>query len=300
MEITQLGKGCLPQPVDERDFQFSFGAVPVEWTKEFRLPEPPNENQGSSLSCVGQATSYYHWQLNPKNFSRRDLYADIALPQGGAYLRDGVRRVVTKGQATRDEVPDPSPQTEVGMRDKTGLKDEYRTSDMAANYFVVPTNSIDAVAQTIRDFKGCLYGLNGDNKGWADLTNPKPPTKVEWGHAIYGFGYHMHDGMKCIISKSSWCQGSHHEHHIKENYFNSGNVFNAWTLIPKEQQVMTNAKLVKDQTPEPDEYGLYLPATSEDGLITLMRNVGLPVPLLPNGKLDWSKVQARHSIIETQ
>ena len=51
---------------------------------------------------------------------------------------------------------------------------------------------------------------------------------------------------------------------------------------------MTNSLIVKNGA----EWGIYDPATSEDGLVTLMRNRGMDVPLTPDGKLDWTKVVA--------
>jgi hypothetical protein len=88
-----------------------------------------------------------------------------------------------------------------------------------------------------------VFGVFGDNAGWSDLTNPEPPRReAEWGHALYAMGYHLHNGRKCIIAKSSWCgaQPGHREHHIRDNYFSAGRVFNAWVLIPKERLQMIN------------------------------------------------------------
>jgi hypothetical protein len=56
----------------------------------------------------------------------------------------------------------------------------------------------------------------------------------------------MHGGQKCIICKSSWCGTGITEHHIKQNYFDSGNTFDGWTLIPKEQLPMTRRYIVND------------------------------------------------------
>lgn len=50
---------------------------------------------------------------------------------------------------------------------------------------------------------------------------------------------------------------------------------------------MTNSLIVKNGS----EYGIYDPATSEDGLVTLMRNRGMTVPLKVDGSLDWDKVK---------
>jgi hypothetical protein len=103
----------------------------------------------------------------------------------------------------------------------------------------------------VRDWKGCIFGLNMTGLGWQDLTNPRPPLPNEGGegHALYAFGYHMHNGLKCIIAKSSFCgaQPGHHEHHIKENYFASGYVFNqAFVLVPKENLPMVRRYRFED------------------------------------------------------
>ena len=58
-------------------------------------------------------------------------------------------------------------------------------------------------------------------------------------------------------------------------------------------KTMTNSLIVKNGS----EWGIYDPATSEDGLITLMRNRGIPVPLKADGSLDWDKIQASKQLI---
>jgi len=290
MTIEELQHGAIPDPIDERDFQASdiMGAVNVDWTKEFRLPEPPDQDQGSSDSCVSHAWSYYHWQLTGRHYSKRDLFSRIALNYG-AIIRDGGKEIVNRGQATNGEVIDPNPQTALNMRDKTGTDQSYRDDDKELAYFVLPQQDINGVAWGIQNYKGVAFGVNGSNQGWQNMLEPRPPMNGEtiWGHALYAFGFHTHgDGQKCIIAKSSWCN-SVREHHIREFYFTALiGTFNAWTLIPKEQ-IMTNSLIVKNG----EEYGIYDPATSEDGLITLMRNRGITVPLTPEGKLDWSKVK---------
>src|SRR5947209_7957440 len=117
--IENLGKGCIPDPEDERDFKAEpiMGSVQIDFTKEFRLPNPGDEDQGSSESCVAQAWSYYHTQIHPHDWSRRNLYSRIFLPGGGAVIRDGGLKLIKEGQETRAKVPDPVPQTEAGMRD---------------------------------------------------------------------------------------------------------------------------------------------------------------------------------------
>lgn len=257
--IQDLPKGALPDVHDERDFlaePLMAALPPIAWDKEFRLPNPGDEDQGTSDSCVAQAWSYYHNQINPGNYSRRDLFARIA-QQYGAYIRDGGLAIVNAGQATRDEVPDPNPETPQNMRDKTGIDPAKEADDKELNSFVIQSNTIDAVAQAIEAYKGVVFGVVGSNEGWQDLTNPRPPASGEttWGHALYAMGHHMHNGVKCIIAKSSWCN-TVTEHHIKENYFVSGNTFNSWTLIPKGQQTMAAFYIFEDHTKSPIELGI--------------------------------------------
>jgi hypothetical protein len=248
MPIEDFGKGAIPDKPDPRDFKFEevMGAAQVDWSKPFQLPRPPANDQGISDSCVPHAWSYYHWQLHGKNYSRRDLFVRIALDYG-AQIRDGGWQTVNNGQATKDEVSDPSPQTPQNMRDKSGTKQEFRDDDKEKEYRVIQDGSIDGVALAIEQGKGVVFGVIGTNPGWQDLTNPRPPlqSEAQWGHALYALGHHLHNGLKCILAMPSWAGVE--LHHIKENYFESGNTFNAWTLIPKGR-TMQLVKNIKDQT----------------------------------------------------
>ncbi len=238
--VDSFGKGALQSPPDPRDLQLAFlaGAVaPIDWNTPFRLPEPPNTNQRSADDCVAEAWSSFHWQLKGKKFSARSIFAYIA-QQYGAYLRDGGVRIVNNGQETFAEAPDPEPKTMQNMRSKVGLNPPDALDDRELRFFDTG-GSADQLAQAVRDWKGAIFGLTMTGLGWQDLTNPRPPLHNEAGegHCLYAMGYHLHDGLKCIIAKSSWCgaQPGHHEHHIKENYFASGYVFpQAFVLVPKE------------------------------------------------------------------
>jgi hypothetical protein len=202
------------------------------------VTEPRDANQMFSDACTCYAASYYHETLRPdKWFSRRDLFAPIALTYG-AFIRDAILRIVKIGQSTQDQVPDPAMPDRTNMRDTTGLDPNKEAPNRELDGFSMG-NDIDTVASTIRDYQGCEFGLNVSNAGWQDEINPRPPLSGEktTGHALYGMGYHLHDGIKCIIAKSSYGradgskEGAHH--HIKENYFTTGNTFSPWTLIPR-------------------------------------------------------------------
>jgi hypothetical protein len=246
--ITQLPKGALPAPPDPRDFKAEFlGAPKVDWHTPFQLPVPPDSDQAQADCCVGEAWSYYHWQLKGYTFSVRSVFAYIAQAYG-AFIRDGGWRITSFGQETAVEAPDPNPKTPQNMRDKTGLSLDLAKDDTEQNYFVLPDNSIDGVAWGVKNYKGVVFGVTGSDAGWQNMSEPRPPKTGEstWGHALYAMGYHLHDGKKCIIAKSSWCNTGIKEHHIKEDYFLTGNTFNAWTLIPKEQQPMPKKFLIND------------------------------------------------------
>lgn len=272
MPIENLSKGAIPDPRDERDYkaELVMGLPPkIDWSVEFRLPEPPGTDQAESDSCVGHAWSYYHWQLNGEKYSIRSIFAYIAQAYG-ASIRDGGLRIVNNGQETHEEAPDPVPQTAINMRSKEGLNENLALDDKEQNSYVLPDQQLNYLAQAIKDYKGFVFGVTGSNVGWKDLKVPEYPKPGEetWGHAIYAFGYHTHsDGQKCIIAKSSWKEVN--EHHIRGNYFASGNVFNAWVLIPRENKPMYKKVVKQDgktfgvliQTPNGDQI-IY--ATSEE------------------------------------
>lgn len=235
--------GFLPDPEDKRDFRLDVlgAAPPVDWNAGYDAGEPDDHNQGTSDACGPYSTSSYHEVVRPGlKASRRDLAARVLLPDYGSRLRDNILAVVNVGQATQAQVPDPHDPTPTNMRDKTGLNPILEALNKEQAGFSFDAD-IETMARTIRDNQGCIFGLNMTNEGWKNPINPRPPASGEKiiGHALYGKAYHLHDGLKCIIAKSSFgnvngtVDGSHH--HIKENYFASGNVFNnCWTLVPKK------------------------------------------------------------------
>jgi hypothetical protein len=48
----------------------------------------------------------------------------------------------------------------------------------------------------------------------------------------------MHGGEKCIVAKSSSCAAGITDAPHQSHYFESGNTFDGWTLIPKERLPM--------------------------------------------------------------
>jgi hypothetical protein len=251
--IQDLPKGARRDPVDRRDFSVHFAApapTPVDWGNGSGLPRPTLIDQGSSDCCVACSWSYYHWQLRGQEFSRRDLFARIALspPGSGAYIRDGGLALVNQGQATETDLPDPVPETEANTRDNTGVTVVEELAWKEYNSFTTAVD-IESVARAIGLYRGVVGGVYGTNAGWADLTVPESPQPGEmanldaliasgdvWEHALYLLDFHIHantDGSQeeCIIAATSWPSAGIVEHHLRARYFTAGATFNPWTLL---------------------------------------------------------------------
>lgn len=244
--LLEQGAGALPDVPDDRDYKVeSLGAAaPVDWSIPFSVPEPRDRNQMGADCCVAEACSFYHETIRPAFYaSVRDLFARIALDGYGAYIRDGIMAIVKQGQADKDEVVDPAMPNRINMRDKTGVTPDKELDTKELDGFVCGKD-IESVAQTIRDYRGCVFGVNMTNEGWHDEIHPRPPLPGEkvFGHALYGMGYRTIDGTKYIVAKSSFgradgsSDGAHHL--IPEGYFLAGQTFSPWTLIPRTINTM--------------------------------------------------------------
>jgi hypothetical protein len=206
----------------------------VDFSQQFLLPQPPDTDQGIADCCVGEAWSKYHWALEGIQYCVKSLFAYIA-QQYGANIADGGNRLVSAGQETLAEVADPNPKTPVNMRDKTGLDSNLASLNEETDLLQLQHNDINTLAYAIKTCKGAVFGVIGSNEGWQDMQNPRPPQPGEqtWGHCLYAMGYHTHsDGQRCIIAASSWCNEVK-QHHIRENYFTSGNTYIGFTVTKK-------------------------------------------------------------------
>ena len=238
--ITINGTGALRDPEDIRDYKAEelFGAVKVDWSKPTGIVPIKARNQGLSSSCTGQATSYYHDVLDPNPddpYSARDIYSQIYLPQGGAYIRDAVLFPLKRGHARRSEVPEPQPQSEVSMRDRTGINPKDELDGKVFDAYVLPEKDIEYTAWAIQNFKGVVLGVELSSEGWQNPEFPRPPLPGEKyeGHCLYGADLAMINGKKYIKCASSWNETQQY-HYLGEDYFLSGFVFNPWVIIPKK------------------------------------------------------------------
>jgi len=285
--IHLSGKGLVKVKKDPRDYQLMGarpGGVSVDFTKEFRLPEPPDEDQGSSLSCTWQGFSYYFWQWTGIQLSRQDGYSQTVLPGGGGYAVDPYKKM-KQGCFTRLQHQDPNPETEANMTVLVKIGDTRRAFNVT--FWQPQDMSIDGIAWAISNYKGCTICIDGYN-GQQDWTKPEPPSKQhpsEWSHMLYAMGYGMVDGQKAILCKSSWC-GWVKYHWIKENYFTSGSVFAPYVMETKE---MANpfVELINNK----GKVGVITYIDVPENLVYESKKYGIDLPKKTDGSIDWDKVQ---------
>lgn len=252
--IKSFGKGAIPDKLDFRDYSYEymsevFGAPIVNWEEGYEVPESVGikiEDQNGSSSCVGQSFAKYGEileRVENKNFtdlSAKYIYSQIFLPGGGSYLRDGAKTVVEQGIATEERLPS-YPSTEDFMTRSSDITDEikkgasvYKSKSYASIWH---KNNIDIFAQAILGNYGVVTGMYGTNQLWGEAfvrppTGGEEPSKV-WGHAVYCCGFRIIQGKKYIRFINSWSENWADQGYgyLGEDYFTSGNIFSAWTLI---------------------------------------------------------------------
>ena len=235
MDIENLGKGLFgPDPHDPRDYQLlGAGRVTNDFNQPSGLKAPPGKEQGSSLSCVAQAVSYYFWQWTGIDISRQAIYSEIYLPNGGAYFIDGLKELARR-IVTLTEHPDPNPETESKMRIKVTVAGRKFT----ITFWRPMQQDIDGIAWAIKNYKGAIGGVHGNNNDWRNLKEPNPPVIPTWDHALYFYDNLMVSNQKALKAMSSWFNSAPY-HLIKDNYFITGNTFSFWVMDVKEGH-MTN------------------------------------------------------------
>lgn len=239
----------------------------------------PN-NQGQSSSCTAQAVSKYLSVLNMietgiwVDISPRDIYAYTNLGQNqGGMIRDAIKRGVDPGVATEALVPSyHTVKTDHGDVLNPMTESEYRTKPeetesikairrtlKSKDYRTISLNGlkIDQIAWMVLQGFGCVFGVDGENNGTWMSTIPQPPTKEEWGHAIYVPKIRMEGEKKAVVILNSWGNGCGKNgwQALTTDYINAsinGNpvVFNPWTLIDEPNQEPMpknpNVRIVKD------------------------------------------------------
>jgi len=216
---------CPKQPDDGRDIVL--GDIPyipdpnaptweVGFNNEDKYGKLKREHQGSSLSCVGQGWSKYVEMLNKiysgifKDLSAKDVYSQIYLDNGGAYIRDGAKICVDPGVCEEKYLSsyllDGSYPTETFMRVRTILNETLynnsRNKFKALRFVhlnlsnpigprVIKDEDWETIRQIIWQFGGFVSGYKG--------------------HCMYVAGYGLVNGKKTIYFINSYGEGSDRE-----------------------------------------------------------------------------------------
>jgi hypothetical protein len=96
------------------------------------------------------------------------------------------------------------------------------------------SSSIDEFALAIRNQNGLVTGFIGSHEGWGSaFVRPPKEGERQWGHAVYCVGAKLIEGKKYIKFINSWGKewGENGYGYAGEDYFTSGKVFNAITLV---------------------------------------------------------------------
>ncbi len=250
MREQNFGKGAIKSPKDNRDFKYTpaMATTPFDWSVGFDIEQAIGKtmdvkDQNGSGSCGGQAWAYFGQVLDPEKVqkSAKFIYAqDFVLP-AGTYGRDNCKIVQDKGWG--DEALTPSymgetlkmPPTEQFMQRKEDITPEafaQALNDKALSYVNVEIN-IDSIAERIRDNKGVILGICGENNGtWTNIF-PQPPTGNDvWRHWIYCGKAKQMNGKKYIGFLNSWGKsvGNGGWQWIGEEYLTPKYIFETWTL----------------------------------------------------------------------
>jgi hypothetical protein len=260
----EFGTGAFRDIVDIRDRLYdgiAFGAAPFDWAAGYDVEKVighkiPFKDQDGSLSCVGQSWAYYVGVLNAvetgvyRDVSAKALYSQIALPAGGAYLRDGAKLVVNWGAVNEDVVVSydgGKPPAEPFMRERewlTGFDPHLARVLSAKEFRMIASISMEVVAQGIRDNFGLVGGVMGANNGSWNLLEPVPGA-LDWGHAVYFGKAGIDDNGKYIATPNSWgnrFNGGWQK--FRENWFVDKYMFNPWLLVDQVNPIYMPQEIV--------------------------------------------------------
>lgn len=257
---TGYGTGGIPDIYDKRDLQWGkhigMAGEPFDWEKGYDIEKelqevledpsfklPVNDQNGSS-SCGGQAQSKKGEVVSAlvnRSFKRKSAkypYAQVFVPPGGSWGRDLCNIAIKQGFGNEEDTSSyeaGKPPTEPFMQRKSDITEEAKKNagkDKAFAYAEVPF-SIDAIAQAIKDTKGVIIGICGQNNGTWRTAFPKPPTETEWRHWVYAGKAKLINGKKYIGFLNSWSENTGEKgwQWIGEDYINDKGLFNIWTMV---------------------------------------------------------------------
>jgi len=236
------------------DYTIGMATVPFDWTKGYNAEKEAGitlsiKDQNSSFSCGGQATAHLDELLDKVNTgvqtekSARFIYSQTHAQGGGTSIYALGDFLRLHGNC-KEELCKSYPVN--GVVDETFMITSSDITDTAKNdaknntldsYAQLPINSdIDAVASAIRDHRGVILGVYGQDNGTWLSENPHPPvgTNGRWAHWVCAVEAGMYKGQKAIRFVNSWGKvGINGSQWITEDYFTKGGIWCVWVMTDK-------------------------------------------------------------------
>lgn len=259
---TGHGTGAIVDSVDDRDFkwgeQIGDASVSFDWSVGYDVEEELSstlgipgfklkvEDQNGSFSCGGQAVSkkgevasaFHNKSYVDK--SAKFPYSQCFVGTGGSGARPLFDIYNKQGMGNESDTPSydqGNPPAEPFMERSSDITADARNNavkDKSAGYAQV-NNDIDSIAQAIRDGKGVVIGIYGQNNGTWRTSYPTPPTSNNvWAHWVYAGKAKIVNGKKYIGFLNSWgpSTGDNGWQWISEDYFNAQwGIFMIWNFV---------------------------------------------------------------------
>ncbi len=207
------------------------------------------KNQGDNYSCGGQSGAYFTeiqrklQGIDEGEISAKSIYSPIAYPGGGTTISMLEKQIGGNGSNRESQVPSMdthgNPLREFMMTDTSWITDQLSIDALnRAGYtpYDVP-DDIDSVASAIENYGAVIWQIRGQNNGTWTSAYPKPPSttnqNVIWNHFMCCIGAKLIDGKKTIIALQSMGigYGAAGIQYFQEDYFDSGHIVDAFTLI---------------------------------------------------------------------
>ena len=247
-DISQFKNNALVKPLALRDYRLEWlagaGTIPTKFSLRDKISKV--KMQGTSSSCVAQATAYYVQLLNlletgqQVEMSARDIYSLIYQPEGGVYVQDAFKKVCNSGVIPENEAKSylsDGSCTESWMRSRSDITKQSEEDGMyfLANKYVTWDNTnLEMYKQAIIQGNGMVAVSWGNNPCWqvedGKVLVPSYPSQMVWRHGIYFTGYD--DDKKCFEFVNSWNGwGDMGFGYLPYEYVTKGYVSNPMTLI---------------------------------------------------------------------
>ena len=254
IDLKKFNNSALVKPIALRDYRLEVIPTAIQLPPIFSLRDKMGEvkMQGTSGSCVAQATAYYVQLLNyletgeQKEMSARDIYSMVCLPdQPGAYIPDAFKKVKNSGCVTEAQAPSYLPNSnhsditcsnEQFMRNRADITQQAQEEGMtyvAKSYVTWDNTNVELYKQAILQGNGMVAATWGNNACFSTDNILMPDTKEQmvWRHALIFIGWDdTKKRFEFFNSWNGWGQDGGYGW-LPYAYIENGYVSNPMTLI---------------------------------------------------------------------